>query len=60
MAEQISGKIVQPNILDLIQKELNGPDFHSISLPQEYMKRHKVNPLRLIELLKKFLQYKFH
>lgn len=44
--------------LDLIQKELNGPDFHSISLPQEYMKRHKVNPLRLIELLKKFSQLK--
>jgi rfaE bifunctional protein kinase chain/domain len=44
--------------LDLIRKEFQVLDFHSISLPNEYMLRHQIKPARLIELLQNFSRLK--
>jgi len=44
--------------LDFIRKEFQVSDFHSISLPHEYMLRHKIKPARLIELLQQFSRLK--
>ena len=44
--------------LDLIRKEFQFTDFHSIILPHEYMLRHKIKAARLSELLQRFSQLK--
>jgi rfaE bifunctional protein kinase chain/domain len=43
---------------DLIRKEFQIIDLHSINLPYEYQSRHQIKPARLIELIKKFSQLK--
>lgn len=40
--------------LDLIRKEFQVLNFESINLPNEYLKRHQIEPARLIDLLQKF------
>jgi len=44
--------------LDFIRKEFKTGDFHSISLPHEYLLRHQIKPARLIELLQQFSRLK--
>ena len=44
--------------LDLIRKEFRDLDSRSISIPQEYLKRHHIEPKRLIELVKCFSKLK--
>jgi rfaE bifunctional protein kinase chain/domain len=39
---------------DLIRKEFQHIDFHSICLPDKYLLRHQIGPARLIELINKF------
>ena len=43
---------------DLIRKEFQLIDFHSISLPHEYLLRHQIKPARLIELVEQYSQLK--
>jgi bifunctional ADP-heptose synthase (sugar kinase/adenylyltransferase) len=40
--------------LDLIRKEFQELDFRSISIPEDYLERHKITKNRLTELLKGF------
>jgi len=44
--------------LDLIRKEFKELDARSISLPNEYLARHTIEPSRLVEVLQKFSQLK--
>ena len=44
--------------LDLIRKEFKELDARSISLPNEYLARHTIEPSRLVEVLQKFSQFK--
>lgn len=44
--------------LDLIRKEFHDLDFRSIHLPHEYLRRHTIEPSRLVEVLHKFSQLK--
>ena len=44
--------------LNLIRKEFQVLDFHSINLPFEYFKRHQIKPARLVELLQQFSRLK--
>ena len=44
--------------LDLIRKEFKELDARSISLPNEYLARHTIEPSRLVEVLHKFSQLK--
>ena len=44
--------------LDLIRKEFQALDFHSIKLPHEYLQRHRIKTERLADLLRQFSQLK--
>ena len=44
--------------LDLIRKEFQAFDPHSISVPNDYLARHNIERLRLAELLKRFSSLK--
>ena len=40
--------------LDLIRKEFQNLDAHTIGLPYDYLKRHQITPTRLADLLRQF------
>jgi rfaE bifunctional protein kinase chain/domain len=40
--------------LDLIRKEFQNLDAHTIGLPYDYLKRHQITPARLADLLRQF------
>ena len=44
--------------LDLLKKEFQEFDPHSIDLPNEFMARHGIDPVRLVRLLKNFSKLK--
>ena len=52
-----SGEMVFSS-LDLLRKEFIEADFHSISLPLDYMRRHNIETSRLRELLQRFASLK--